>query len=257
MKLNEYDVAISHCEDYGEENIKNAFNEVLPLIGGLDFIKPNMNVVIKANLVAPMGPNKAATTNPNILLELCKRIIEMGVSVTIGDSPGGPFTKVYLNQVYKITGLKDLEEFGVKLNDNFNETKVDFNEALKCKQIPITEYLLKADAIINCCKLKSHGMMAISCGVKNLFGIIPGTTKQEFHFRYPDYNDFANMLIDLNLFLKPSLTIVDGVVAMEGNGPTAGVPKKVGLLIASKNQFKLDFICAHIIRARKGKLSYN
>ncbi len=132
MKLNEYDVAISKCEDYSESQIKNAFDEILPLIGGLDFIKPNMNVAIKANLVAPMGPNKAATTNPNILLELCKRIIERGATVTIGDSPGGPFTKVYLNQVYKITGLKDLEEFGVKLNDNFTETNVDFNEAVKC-----------------------------------------------------------------------------------------------------------------------------
>ena len=240
------DVVISRCEDYKKENISKALDEILELIGGLD-IKPGMNVVIKANLVGPMNPNKAATTNPGILLEISKRILEKGANVTIGDSPGGPFTKLYLGQVYKATGLKELEEYGVKLNDDFGETKVEFNEAVKCKEIPITEYLLKADMIINCCKLKSHGMMALSCGVKNLYGIVPGTTKQEFHFRYPDYNDFANMLIDLNEFLKPTITIVDGVVAMEGNGPTAGVPKNVGLIIASKNQYKLDYICAHII----------
>ncbi|MBR6252343.1 MAG: DUF362 domain-containing protein [Clostridia bacterium] len=244
---NNIEVAISRCEDYKKDNISKALDEALSLIGGLDFIKSGMNVVIKANLVGPMNPNKAATTNPDLLLELSRRIIERGASVTIGDSPGGPFTKLYLGQVYKATGLKDLEEFGIKLNDDFGETRVEFKQAIKCKEIPITEYLLKADVIINCCKLKSHGMMALSCGVKNLYGIVPGTTKQEFHFRYPDYNDFANMLIDLNEFLKPSLTVVDGVVAMEGNGPTAGVPKNVGLIIASKNQYKLDFICAHLI----------
>ena len=87
-------------------------------------------------------------------------------------------------------------------------------------------------------KLKSHGMMGMSCAVKNLFGTIPGTIKPEFHFRYPDYNDFANMLIDLNEHLKACFNIVDGVVAMEGNGPTAGVPKQVGLVLASRNPYK-------------------
>ena len=86
-----------------------------------------------------------------------------------------------------------------------------------------------------------------SCAVKNLFGTIPGTIKPEFHFRYPNYNDFANMLIDLNVFLKPNLIIVDGIVAMEGNGPTAGEPKQVGLVLASKNPYKLDLICSKII----------
>ena len=146
--MNNIDVAISHCEDYKKENISKALDETLGLIGGLDFIKPGMNVVIKANLVGAMNPNKAATTNPNVLLEISKRILERGASVTIGDSPGGPFTKLYLGQVYKATGLKDLEEFGIRLNDNFNETKVEFKDGVKLKEIPITEYLLNADVII-------------------------------------------------------------------------------------------------------------
>jgi len=242
-----FDVVISKCIDYTETNIKSAMDELLANIGGLDFIKPNMKVVIKANLVASMNPDKAATTHPNLLKELCIRIMQKGASVTIGDSPGGPYSKLYLNQVYKNTGLKELEKIGVKLNDNFSESIVKFPQGLKCKEFPITSYLLDADVIINFCKLKSHGMMALSCGVKNFFGIIPGTIKPEFHFRYPDYNDFANVLIDLNQYIKPSLTIVDAVVAMEGNGPTAGNPKNVGLLLASKNQYKLDYICAKII----------
>ena len=242
-----YDVAIAKCDTYKEDDINNALDIVLDACGGLDFIKPNMNVVIKANLVHAFNPDKAATTNPKVLLELSKRILEKGASVTIGDSPGGPFNKIFLNQVYKITGLKELTEFGIKLNEDFEEEKINFQEAVKCKEFMMTSYLKKADVIIDCCKLKSHGMMALSCAVKNLFGIIPGTLKAEFHYRYPDYNDFANMLIDLNEYLKPTISIVDGVVAMEGNGPTAGTPKHVGLILASKNQYKLDYVCAHII----------
>ncbi len=240
-------VAVSRCEDYEEEKIHKSMDEVLNLCGGLDFIKPGMNIAIKANLVAGMGPEKACTTHPKLLLDLCKRIIDKGANVTVGDSPGGPFSKIYINQIYKLTGIKELEQFGVMLNNNFNGVEIKFPDGLKCKEFSMTEYLKDADAVINFCKLKSHGMMALSCGVKNLFGIIPGTIKQEFHFRYPNYNDFANMLIDLNEYLKPKLTIVDGILAMEGNGPTAGVPKQVGLLIASKNQYKLDYVCAHII----------
>ena len=242
-----FDVAIAKCETYKEDDINNALDVVLEACGGIDFIKPNMNVVIKANLVSAMHPDKAATTNPKLLLELSKRIIKKGANVTIGDSPGGPFNKVYLNQVYKITGLKELTEFGIKLNEDFEEERVDFPGGVKCKDFVMTSYLSKADIIIDCCKLKSHGMMSLSCAVKNLFGIIPGTLKTEFHYRFPDYNDFANMLIDLNEYLKPTLSIVDAVVAMEGNGPTAGTPRQVGLILASKNQYKLDYICAHII----------
>jgi len=242
-----FDVSIARCDGYDEENVNRALDEVLELCGGLDFVKPNMNVIIKANLVTAMKPEKSATTHPQLLYALCKRLIDKGANVTVGDSPGGPFTKVYLNQVYKTTGLTKLLELGVKLNDNFEEIEVSNPEGLKCKEFPMTAYLKEADVIINFCKLKSHGMMALSCAVKNLFGIIPGTIKPEFHFRYPNYTDFANMLIDLNVYLKPQLCIVDAISAMEGNGPTAGTPKHVGLILASKNQYKLDYVCADII----------
>ncbi len=245
--MDDIEVVVSKCDDYDLNNIEKSMDEVLELTHALDEIKPNMNVVIKANLVAPMAPDKAGTTHPNLLYALCKRLIEKGANVTVGDSPGGPYNKGYLNQVYKTTGLTKLEELGVKLNQNFDEITIKNPEGVKCKEFPMTAYLKDADYIIDFCKLKSHGMMALSCAVKNFFGIIPGTIKPEFHFLYPDYADFANMLIDLNEYIKPKLSIVDGIIAMEGNGPTAGIPKKVGLLLASKNQYKLDYICSHII----------
>ncbi len=242
-----YDVIIVKCKDYDEENVKNAFDELLPLIGNLSYIPDGSKVAIKANLVASMKPEKAGTTNPILLKELCKRLLAKNCEVVIGDSPAGPYSSMNLNGIYKNTGLLELVDMGVKLNDDFSIEKVKFPEGAVCREFQFTSYLKKADYIIDFCKLKSHGMMGMSCAVKNFFGVIPGTIKPEFHFRYPNYSDFANMLIDLNEYVKPCLCIVDGVIAMEGNGPTAGEPKQVGLILASKNQYKLDMICAKII----------
>ena len=245
--MDNLEVAISRCQDYSEENVQRSIEEVLDLLGGLSFIKDGSKVAIKANLVSFMKPEKAATTHPVLLMELCKKLIAKNCQVVVGDSPGGPYNSINLNKVYKATGVDELEKIGVKLNDNYSTETVKFKEGLVCREFPFTSYLKDADYIINFCKLKSHGMMGMSNAVKNLFGIIPGTIKPEFHFRYPNYEDFANMLIDLNEFLKPCLIIVDGIVAMEGNGPTAGEPKQVGVVLASKNPYKLDLVCSKII----------
>lgn len=247
----EREVAVVKCEDYSEEKVKKAFDELLPIIGGLDWVTKGMKVAIKANLVSFMKPEEAATTHPMLLIELAKRLIEKGAEVVVGDSPGGPYNSIYLNRVYSATGMNELKKYGVKLNQNFESATAEFNEAKVAKKFPYTGYLKDADVVINFCKLKSHGMMGMSAATKNLFGIIPGTIKPEFHYRYSNYEDFANMLIDLNEFIKPKLCIVDAVVGMEGNGPTAGVPKQIGAILASREPYKLDYICAKIIGMEK------
>ena len=247
----EKEVALVRCENYDEESVKKAFDELLPIVGGLDWVTKEMKIAIKANLVTFMKPDEAATTHPALLIELIKRLVEKGAEVVVGDSPGGPYNSVYLNRVYSVTGMNELKKYGAKLNQNFESITANFPEAVAAKQFPYTAYLKEADAVINFCKLKSHGMMGMSAATKNLFGIIPGTIKPEFHYRYPSYEDFANMLIDLNEFIKPKLCIVDAIVGMEGNGPTAGVPKQIGAILASKEPYKLDYICAKIIGMEK------
>ena len=245
--MEDIEVSIVKCPDYSEENVKKAMDETFKMFNILQEIKDGSKVTIKANLVSFMKPEKAATTHPQLLIELCKRLLDKKCEVVVGDSPGGPYNSINLNTIYKATGMLELQKMGVKLNDDYSTETVKFPEGKVCKEFPVTSYLSNADYIINFSKLKSHGMMGMSCAVKNLFGTIPGTIKPEFHFRYPDYNDFANMLIDLNEHLKACFNIVDGVVAMEGNGPTAGVPKQVGLVLASRNPYKLDLICSKII----------
>ena len=246
-----YEVALVKCEDYSQENVEKAFEELLPMIGGLDWVTKGMKIAIKANLVTFMKPDEAATTHPALLIELIKRLVERGAEVTVGDSPGGPYNSLYLNRIYAVTGMNELKKYGAKLNQNFEQEIAKCPNAVAAKEFPYTAYLKEADVVINFCKLKSHGMMGMSAAVKNLFGIIPGTIKPEFHYRYPNYEDFANMLIDLNEFVKPKLCIVDAVVGMEGNGPTAGVPKNIGALLASRNPYKLDYVCSKIIGMSK------
>ena len=241
------DVSIVRCADYGEETCERALREVLVPFGGLDWVRPGMRVVIKANLVSAMKPEKAATTHPALLAALTRMLRERGANVVIGDSPGGTFAAPHLNAVYRVCGLSEAETAGAELNRDFSQKEADLPEARTAKHITYTGYLDGADAIISFCKLKSHGMLSLSAATKNLFGAIPGIIKPEYHYRYPDPMDFADMLIDLNEFFWPKLYLVDAVQTMEGNGPTAGTPKYMGALLAGTNPHKIDLLCAKLI----------
>jgi uncharacterized protein (DUF362 family) len=245
------DVSVIRCQNYSEPEVKRAMSELLSQIDGLKDVKGGMKVVIKANLVTFMKPEKAATTHPALLCELVRLLVERGAKVVIGDSPGGLYTKAYVERVYSATGMKCAEAEGASLNRNFDISSANFPEAVAAKSFEYTAYLDDADMIINFSKLKTHGMMGLSAAVKNLFGAIPGTEKPEYHYRYPNPRDFANMLIDLNEYFKPSLCIVDAVTGMEGNGPTMGNPRHIGALLASTDPYKLDVVCAHLIGLSK------
>ncbi len=203
-------------------------------------------MLIKANLVSAMRPDQAATTHPSLVCDLVKRLIGLGASVVIGDSPGGFFTVAALNHVYNATGMVSAEELGAELNRNIGVSTININGKVM-RSLTYTSYIDDCDAIIDFCKLKSHGMVGMSGAVKNLYGVIPGLLKPETHYLYPNMNDFADMLVDINEHFKPVLTIVDAVVGMEGNGPTAGTPKKIGVLIAARSSFAADLIAAQII----------
>ena len=241
------DVSVAACAAYTPEVCERALTEVLAPLGGLEWVRPGMRVVIKANLVAAMKPDAAATTHPTLLAALTRLLKRRGAAVVIGDSPGNRFTPAVLEHVYRVTGLAEAEAAGAELNRNFDQKEASFPEAFVARRFSYTAYLDDADAIISFCKLKSHGMLSLSAATKNLFGAIPGIIKPEYHYRYPDPMDFADMLIDLNEFFRPKLYLVDAVQTMEGNGPTAGTPKYMGALLAGTNPHKIDLLCAKLI----------
>lgn len=245
--MENYDVAVVRCKTYDVEAVKPALEEALNAVNGLDFVMPGMKIIIKPNLVSFKKPDAAATTHPALLEALIEMLLARGADVTIGDSPGGPHSLPLLNRVYAATGMDRLEKLGAKLNRNMNEKTVDFPEGKVLKNFTYTEYLEEADAIIDFCKLKSHGMLGMSAAVKNLFGTIPGLKKPEVHYKFQNDAEFADMLVDLNEYFKPRLAICDAVVGMEGNGPTAGTPRQIGALIASKSTYYADVVGAELI----------
>lgn len=245
--MENYDVAVVRCKTYDVETVKPALEEALNAVNGLDFVMPGMKIIIKPNLVSFKKPDAAATTHPALLEALVEMLLARGADVTIGDSPGGPHSLPLLNRVYAATGMDRLEKLGAKLNRNMNEKTVDFPEGKVLKNFTYTEYLDEADAIIDFCKLKSHGMLGMSAAVKNLFGTIPGLKKPEVHYKFQNDAEFADMLVDLNEYFKPRLAICDAVVGMEGNGPTAGTPRQIGAIIASKSTYYADVVGAELI----------
>jgi len=247
-------VSIVSCPDYDLPTVRASIKEALNQIGGLDFVKSGMKIVIKANLVSMMKPESAATTHPTLLYALSEMLIERGAEVVIGDSPGGLYTSPYVNQVYAATGLKKVTETGAKLNQNFSHRHADNPDGFIVKDLEYTTYLDDADAIINFCKLKTHGMMGMSACVKNMFGVVPGTYKPEYHYKYPEHAKFADMLVDLNVRFPQHLVIVDAVTGMEGNGPTAGTPRHIGAILASDSPYACDRICAKVIGIDESEL---
>lgn len=246
-----YDVSVVKCESYDSAVARKALVEALEVFGGLDWVESGMKIVVKANLVSFMSPDKAATTHPSLLCELVKLLKEKGADVVIGDSPGGLYNSVFVNKVYKATGMRETEQFGATLNQNFEQKTVKNSDGVVLKSFTYTSYLDEADAIINFCKLKTHGMMGMSAAAKNIFGVIPGTMKPEYHMRFPNHSDFARMMVDLDEYFKVKMCICDAVVGMEGNGPTMGTPRKIGAVIASICPHKLDLVAAKIIGLSK------
>lgn len=245
------DVVVVPCANYSPGETRAAMERVLAPLGGLDWVTPGMRVAIKANLVTSSKPEQAATTHPGLLCALVELLATRGADVVVGDSPGGLYSAPFVNRVYAATGMETVEQCGGRLNQDFLERQASFPEGKVCRAFRYTAYLDGADAIIGFCKLKTHAMMGMTCGAKNLFGAIPGTVKPEYHFRYPDPGDFARMIVDLNEYFKPRLTIVDAVDCMEGNGPTGGTPRHMGAVLAGESPHKVDLVCAGLIGLRR------
>lgn len=241
------DVSIVSCKSYDAEECRTALTQALAPFGGLDWVKDGMRVVIKVNLVSAMKPEQAATTHPALLCELTKMLRARGASVLLGDSPGGLYTAAHVNHVYDLSGMHACEAVGAELNQDFSLADASFPDAVCAKKFTYTAYLDQADAIIDFCKLKTHGMMGLTNAVKNYFGVIPGTMKPEYHYKYPQISDFSNMLIDLSTYFKPRICICDAVVGMEGNGPTQGSARSIGCLIAAQSAHKLDLAACGLI----------
>jgi len=243
-------VYVVRCESYekADEKIKDLLN----LMGGIgQFAKKGEKITLKANLLGAVPPERAVSTHPSIIAAVGKLAKNEGAIPLIVDSPGSGYlyNEATLKKLYKICGMYEAaEQAGIDVNMDTGHDKVSFPQGKLMKQIDVIKPITQADAVFNICKMKTHLFMHVTGAVKNHFGIIPGLSKVGFHAKLFDKERFADMLLDLSLYVAPRLSIMDAVLAMEGEGPGAsGSPRQVGLLLASTSDLAIDVVAGEIM----------
>lgn len=242
-------VHVVKCADYHQ--VAERLPELLGLMGGIErFASPGELLALKPNLLLEAAPEQAVTTHPSVVSTLGGLLKDAGAQGVVVDSPGSGFryTKKILESIYQTSGMtRAAEESGLRLNRDTAFETVSYPEGRFIKRFEIITPVLKADGVLNLCKLKSHCFTAMTGAVKNNFGTIPGRAKPGYHEKLSDKGRFVRMLLDLAGFVGPRLSIMDAVVAMEGDGPSAGSPKPVGVLLGAENPLALDAVAAEII----------
>ncbi len=242
-------VSVLRCEDYNLPDVLRIVRQSFDNIGGVGkFIKPGDKVLLKLNLIMKKNPANAATTHPVFAEALSLAVMEAGAAVIIADSPGGPYNEAMLRSVYTGCGIADVaQRLGIALNYDTAYSRVDFPDGRQVKSFPIINPVLNADVVISVPKLKTHMMTFYSGAVKNMFGCIPGLYKAEYHFSMPERERFCAMLVDLCQCVRPTLSFMDAIVGMEGQGPTGGTPRKFGAVLASASPYALDLVAARMV----------
>lgn len=245
-------VYIVKCENYDEEKVYKKVLKILEGITDLGNLIKKKKVLIKPNILAKVPPEKGITTHPSIILAVCKIVKKCGGIPSIGDSCGQGINNPpkTLEKVYDITGMKYVSsQTGAELL-SFEDYKEVRSENLKIiKSFKIAKPVLEADLIINIPKLKTHSLVSYTGAIKNMFGAIPGLEKSKMHLRLKeDVNLFSQMLVDLFRLTSPYISILDGVLALEGDGPgPSGKPRKVNIIAGSCDGVALDAVASYII----------
>ncbi len=236
-------------ENYRIDRVIGCLERIFDSLGGISsYVKPGMRVALKPNLLMAKKPEDAATTHPAVVRALTLLLQKAGASVIIVESPGGPYNPTMLKRVYAATGMEAAAtETGAELNYDVRVGKKENTGAKIVKSVKVLKPLLDADLIINLAKLKTHGLMVYTGAVKNMFGSIAGMEKADFHMRFTNTDHFAECLIDIFLATRPQINLIDGIIAMEGEGPGSGVPKYLGVMIGSTDAFAADYAALKLI----------
>ncbi len=231
---------------------RDVFDILSRIDGGL--IYQGARVLIKPNLLAASKPEQAINTHPLVVKAACEYALEKGAKVIVGDSPPmGSFAKIV-----KAIGLADaLKGMPVTVRELGSPRKTKTGEEFR--DVQLSGDALGADAIINLPKLKTHSQMALTLAVKNLYGCVVGVSKADWHFRVGESRElFAGLLVSIYKALPPSLSLIDGILAMEGDGPgTGGTPRRLGVLAGSRNAPALDEVVCRILGLEPAALLTN
>lgn len=238
-------VAAIKAETYDKQVVELAMQTLLDELGGIsEFIKPGDKVLIKPNMLEGLPPDKAVTTHPEIVRAMIKQVKGAGGIPLVGDSPGVSST---LKVAEKCGILRVCQQEEVELMPFIDKVEVPFAQGTTVKKFVLAKAYSQVDKVISLAKMKTHSFMGVTGGVKNLFGLMVGTDKAQFHLRMKKRSDFAGMLVDLAQVVNPVLYIVDGIVGMEGHGPRNGKSKQANILLGGTNGFAVDLVMAEVM----------
>jgi len=238
-------VALVKCTSYDRDEVLASIIKGLDLLDGLSrFGQAGERILLKPNVLIGTSPNNGVTTHTSVFRAVGDLFKKAGAHVCYGDSPA--FGKCEGN--LRRAGLKRIgDELELELVDFDSGEEISHKNALLIKKFVIANGVLGCDGLISLPRLKTHGFMLLTGAVKNQFGCIPGLLKSQYHVKLPDAYDFAKMLVDLNTLIGPRLYIMDGISAMEGNGPRSGNLKQLSVLLFSTDPIALDATACRII----------
>jgi len=238
-------VVLIGCNTYDEGEVLRAVERGIGLLGGIScFVKPNEKIVIKPNLLFGRDPKRCVTTHPSVFKAVGRLLKDARADVYYGDSPSFGRCERHAE---KASLKQAADELGIKLADFDRGRAVSHKSALINKRFVIANGVLETDGLISVSKLKTHMLTRLTGATKNQFGCIPGLLKSEYHLKMPDPYDFSTMLVDLTTLIRPRLYIMDAIMAMEGNGPRNGRPKKLNVVLFSTDPVSLDSAACKIV----------
>ncbi|MDI6786531.1 MAG: DUF362 domain-containing protein [bacterium] len=248
-------VAIVKCRSYNEDDIENSLNIAFDLLSEDSqesilkrIVFENSTVLLKPNMLGGYSPEEGVNTHPNVIKVVAKLVKEAGGNAIIGDSPS--FAIKGIEQVWEKSGFKNVaDSLGIDII-NFEKDglmEVDVPQSTFFEKLFIAKQAFHADIIINLPKLKTHTNTILTGAIKNLLGLVPGFLKAEFHRRAHRPSQFGVALSEILSVIKPSLNIMDAIVGMEGNGPTAGKLRIINLLLVSTDPVALDAVFANLV----------
>ncbi|MFA5857995.1 MAG: DUF362 domain-containing protein [Elusimicrobiota bacterium] len=240
-------VSIVKCSTYSQNVLFDAVKHSVGLVGGIDaFVKSGEKVLLKPNLLMAAVPEKGITTHPEFIRAVIRLVKTAGGVVSLGDSYGG--TSDSVDKVWGDTGmLKLAQEEGVELVKLETSGVREFKLSNGLPELYVSNTVFEFDKVISLPKLKTHALTTFTCAVKNMYGVIPGVRKSDYHRFLPSPDEFCVLLSELVIKIPPVLTIVDGIIGMEGDGPSAGILRECGLILAGSSVFEIDEVTARIM----------
>lgn len=255
MSTSRSTVVLVRCDSYERPAVEAAVRRGLDLLGGVAcFARAGERLLLKPNVLIGDDPQKAATTHPEVFRALARCLLDAGLRLCYGDSGGFGKPKANLRRAGIAEAAEDL---GVELADFEGGREVPFAGSPSLKRFLVANGVLEADGLVSVAKMKTHGFLRITGAVKNQLGCVPGLAKAELHLRLPGAADFARMLVALNLLLRPRLFVMDGVVAMERNGPRGGDPVAAGAILLSRDPVALDATFCRLVGLDPGLVATN